>query len=62
MSSINYRIATGAQAGRNVRPPQTIPADADAPKGDTVRVGGFSLHAGVTDEAHESQTEDRDRH
>jgi len=46
MSSITYRIATGAQAGRKVATLQTIPADADAPEGDAGKVGGFSLHAG----------------
>jgi len=43
MSSITYRIATGAQAGRKVAALQTIPADADAHEGDAGKVGGFSL-------------------
>jgi len=45
MSSITYRIATGAHAGRKVATLQTIPADADAPEGDAGKVGGFSLRA-----------------
>ena len=53
MSSITYRIATGAHAGRKVATLQTLPADADAVHGDAGQVGGFSLHAGVTAEAHE---------
>jgi len=44
MSSITYRIATCAQAGRKVTTPQTIPADADAPEGDAGTIGGFLLH------------------
>ncbi len=44
MSSITYRIATCAQAGRKVATLQTIPADADAPEADAGKVGGFSLH------------------
>jgi len=59
MHSITYRIATGAQAGRKVTTLQTIPADADAPEGDADKVGGFSLHAGVAAEAHESQKLER---
>ena len=46
LSSITYRIATGAQAGRKVATLQKIPADADAPEGDAGKVGGFWLHAG----------------
>ena len=59
MSSITYRIAIGAQAGRKVATLQTIPADADAPEGDAGNFGGFSLHAGVAAEAHESQKLER---
>jgi len=59
MSSITYRIATGAQAGRKVTTLQTIPADADALEGDAGKVGGFSLHAGVAAEAHEGQKLER---
>jgi len=43
MSSITYRIATGAQAGLKVTTLQTIPADADALECDAGKVGGFSL-------------------
>jgi len=59
MSSITYRIATCAQAGRKVTTLQTIPADADAPEDDAGTIGGFSLHAGVTAQAHESQKLER---
>ena len=54
MSSITYRIATGAQAGRKVVTLQTLPGDAGPLEGDAGQVGGFSLHAGVAAEAHES--------
>jgi len=56
VSSITYRIATGAQAGRKVAALQTIPADNGSLEGDTGKVGGFSLHAG---EAHEGQKLER---
>jgi len=59
MSSITYRIATGAQAGRKVATLQTILADADAREGDAGKVGGFSLHAAVAAEAHENQKLER---
>ena len=59
MSSITYRIATGAQAGRKVVTLQTLPGDAGPLDGEAGQVGGFSLHAGVAAEAHESQKLDR---
>jgi len=59
MSSITYRIATGAQAGRKVATLQTIPVCADAPEGDAGKIGGFSLHADVAAEANESQKLER---
>ena len=55
MSSITYRIATGAQAGCKVATLQTISADNGLLEGDAGKVGGFSLHAGVAAEAHEGQ-------
>ncbi|MCA3325291.1 MAG: transposase [Roseomonas sp.] len=58
MSSITYRIATGAQAGRKVITLQTLPGDDGPPEGGG-KVGGFSLHAGVAAEAHESQKLER---
>jgi hypothetical protein len=42
------RIATGAQAGRKVVTLKTLPSGAG-------NVSGFSLHAGVAAEAHESK-------
>ena len=54
MSSITYRIATGTQAGRKVVTLQTLPGDAGPLEGDAGKVGGFSLHAGIAAEAHES--------
>ena len=58
MSSITYRIATGAQAGP-VATLQKFPADKGSLEGDAGKVGGFSLHAGVAAEAHESQKLER---
>jgi hypothetical protein len=62
MRSITYRIATGAQAGRKVVTLQTLPGDDGPLEGSAGQVGGpstllrtgFSLHAGVAAEAHES--------
>ncbi len=46
--SITYRIAVGPNAGRKVMTLQTLPAD-DPPFGEEAgKVGGFSLHAGVS--------------
>jgi len=59
MSSITYRIATGKHAGRKVATLQTIPADNGSPEGEAGKIGGFSLHAGVTAQAHESQKLER---
>jgi hypothetical protein len=59
MSSITYRIATGPHAGRKVATLQSLPADADAVHGDAGQVGGFSLHAGVAAQAHESRKLER---
>ena len=49
----------GLSAGRKVSTLQTIPADNGSPEGDAGKVGGFSLHAGVAAEAHESQKLER---
>jgi hypothetical protein len=54
MSSITYRIATGAQAARKVVTLQPLPGDAGPIEGDAGKVGGFSLHADVAADAHES--------
>jgi len=54
MSAITYRIATGPQAGRKVATLQTLPGDADPITSDAGKVGGFSLHAGVSAREHES--------
>ena len=54
MSSFTYRIATGRDAGCKVVTLQTLPGDAGSLEGEAGKVGGFSLHAGVAAEAHES--------
>ncbi len=59
MSSITYRVATGQHAGRKVVTLQTLPGDADPLEGEAGKVGGFSLHAGVATEAHESHKLER---
>jgi len=55
MSSITYRIATGKHAGRKVVTLQTLPGDEGPAEGGAGQVGGFSLHAGIAAEAHESE-------
>ena len=55
MSSIAYRIASGAQAGRKVVTLQTLQGDAGLADGDAGQVEGFSLQAGVAAEAHQSE-------
>ena len=59
MSSVTYRIATGPHAGPKVATLQTLPPEELAPEGDAGQVGGFSLHAGVAAEAHESHKLER---
>jgi hypothetical protein len=59
MSSITYRIATGKNAGRKVVTLQTLPGYAGLLEGGAGQVGGFSLHAGVAAEAHESEKLER---
>jgi len=56
------RCANGTRRGgghRNLATLQTIPADSGSLEGDAGKVGGFSLHAGVTAEAHEGQKLER---
>ena len=55
MRSITYRIATGRDVGRKVVTLQTLPGDPGSLEGEAGKVGGFSLHAGVAAEAHESK-------
>ena len=59
MSSITYRIATGPHTGRKVVTLQTLPGDDGLPEGEAGKVGGFSLHAGVAAEMHESRKLER---
>jgi hypothetical protein len=53
--SITYRIAVGPQQGRKVFTLQTLPPDEDSPSGSdrVAKEAGFSLHAGVSTEAHQ---------
>ena len=52
--SITYRIAVGPHQGRKVFTLQTLPPDEDNPGSDRVaKEAGFSLHAGVSTEAHQ---------
>jgi len=59
MSSIVYRIATGRRAGQKVTTLQTLPGEEGFIDGDAGKVGGFSLHAGVAVQAHESKKLER---
>jgi hypothetical protein len=53
--SITYRIAVGPQQGRKVFTLQTLPPDEDDSGGSdrVAKEAGFSLHAGVSTEAHQ---------
>ena len=52
--SVSYRIAIGPQQGRKVFTLQTIPSrEEDDGFAQVVKVGGFSLHAGVAAQAWE---------
>ena len=53
--SITYRIAVGPQQGRKVFTLQTLPPDEDdsGGSGRVAKEAGFSLHAGVSTEAHQ---------
>ena len=53
--AITYRIAVGPQQGRKVFTLQTLPPDEDSPGGSdrVAKEAGFSLHAGVSTEAHQ---------
>ena len=53
-SASTVGIASGRDAGRKVVTLKTLPGDAGSLDGDAGKVGGFSLHAGVAAEAHES--------
>ena len=57
--SITYRIAVGPQAGRKVFTLQTLPASDEPVDGETGKVAGFSLHAGVAARAQERQKLER---
>jgi hypothetical protein len=53
--SITYRIAIGPQRGRKVFTLRTLPPDEDSSGGSdrVAKEAGFSLHAGVSTEAHQ---------
>jgi hypothetical protein len=59
--SITYRIAVGPQQGRKVFKLQTLPPDDDSSGGSdrVAKEAGFSLHAGVSAEAHQRDKLDR---
>ena len=58
--AITNRIAMGSQTGRKVMTLQTLPAT-DEPSGSDrlAKAAGFSLHAGVSAEAHEKERVER---
>ena len=60
-SSVTYRIAVGPQAGRKALVLRTITALAvEDPRNERVaKAQGFSLHAGVSCEAHQRQLRER---
>ena len=59
--SITYRIAVGPRQGKKVFTLQTLPPDEDDSGGSdrVAKEAGFSLHAGVSTEAHQRDKLDR---
>ncbi len=58
-ASVNYRIAVGKETGKRVFTLQTLPAKDEDNYGHLAQIGGFSLHAGVFADSHESEKLER---
>ena len=58
-SSVNYRIAVGKDAGKKVFSLQTLPVKDLENFGQLAKIAGFSLHAGVFADTHQSDKLER---
>ncbi|OFI35895.1 hypothetical protein BFC17_10560 [Alteromonas lipolytica] len=58
-ASVSYRIAVGPETGKKVFTLQTLPAKDEDNYGHLAQIGGFSLHAGVFADSHESEKLER---
>lgn len=54
-ASVNYRIALGPDVGKKVFTLQTLPAKDTDNVGQLAKISGFSLHAGVFADSHQSE-------
>ena len=58
-ASISYRIALGKDAGKKIFTLQTLPAKDEDSYGHLAQIDGFSLHAGVFADTHQSDKLER---
>lgn len=58
-ASVSYRIAVGPDRGKKVFTLQSLPAKDEQHYGQLAQIGGFSLHAGVFADSHESEKLER---
>lgn len=58
-ASVNYRITVGPDVGKKVFPLQTLPTKDTDSVGQLAKISGFSLHAGVFADSHQSEKLER---
>lgn len=58
-ASVSYRIAVGPDTGKKVFSLQTLPAKDGGNYGQLAQIDGFSLHAGVFADSHETDKLER---
>ena len=58
-ASVNYRIAVGPDTGKKVFALQTLPAKDEQHYGQLAQINGFSLHAGVFADSHQTDKLER---
>ena len=58
-ASVSYRIAVGPDMGKKVFTLQTLPAKDAQHYGQLAQIGGFSLHAGVFADSHQTDKLER---
>ena len=58
-ASVSYRIAVGPDMGKKVFTLQTLPAKDGQHYGQLAQIGGFSLHAGVFADSHQTDKLER---
>jgi alpha-ketoglutarate-dependent taurine dioxygenase len=58
-ASVNYRVAVGPDTGKKVFALQTLPAKDEQHYGQLAQINGFSLHAGVFADSHQTDKLER---